>query len=66
MGQIYKSAARVVVWLGPSDERVERALCQVMDIAMIARSVPQSVVRANYRLVQLRLRDYTPNLPESG
>lgn len=66
MGQIYKSAAKVVVWLGPGNERVERALCQVMDIAMIARSVPQSEARANRRLVQQRLHDYTRNLSESG
>lgn len=63
MGDIYKSAARVVVWLGASNERVERALWQVMDIAMVTRSAPQSI--ANRRLIQQRLHDYTRNLQES-
>lgn len=63
MGDIYKSAARVVVWLGPSNERIERALRQIMDIAMVTRSAPQSI--ANRRLIQQRLHDYTRNLAES-
>jgi hypothetical protein len=63
MGEIYKSAARVVVWLGPSNERVERALRQVIDIAMVTRSAPQSL--ANRRLIQGRLHDFTRSLSES-
>lgn len=63
MGDIYKSAARVVVWLGSSNERVERALRQVMDIAMVTRSAPQSL--ANRRLIQGRLHDFTRTLSES-
>ncbi|KAJ4992593.1 DNA repair helicase [Stagonosporopsis vannaccii] len=63
MGDIYKSAARVVVWLGSSNEHVERALRQVMDIAMVTRSAPQSI--ANRRLVQQRLHEYTRNLQDS-
>ncbi|KAJ8118188.1 hypothetical protein OPT61_g794 [Boeremia exigua] len=56
MGDIYKSAARVVVWLGPGDERIERALRQVMDIALVTKSAPQSL--ANRRLIQGRLYEY--------
>lgn len=63
MGEIYKSAARVVVWLGPSNERVELALRQVMDIAMVTRSASQSL--ANRRLIQGRLHDFTRSLSES-
>ena len=63
MGDIYKSAARVVVWLGPSNERVERALRQIIDIAMITRSDPVSL--ANRRLVQGRLLEHTRKLAES-
>ena len=63
MGDICKSAARVVVWLGPSNERVERALHQVMDIAIITRSEPVSL--ANRRLVQGRLLEYIRRLAES-
>jgi hypothetical protein len=63
MGDIYKSAARVVVWLGPNYEKVERALRKIMDIAMVARSAQPSL--ANRRMVKERLRDYTLTLSES-
>lgn len=63
MGDIYKSAARVVVWLGPSNERVQRALHQVLDIAMVTRSEPASL--ANRRLVQGKVREYTRRIAES-
>ena len=63
MGEIYKSAARVVVWLGSGNERVERALQQVMDIAMITRSAPRDL--AHRKMVQEKLRAYTRNLSDS-
>lgn len=63
MGDIYKSAARVVVWLGSSNERVERALRQVMDIAMVTRSEPASL--ANRRRIQGKLHEYTRGIAES-
>lgn len=63
MGEIYKSAARVVVWLGSGNERIEQALQQVMDIAMITRSAPRDL--ANRKMVQEKLRAYTRNLSDS-
>jgi hypothetical protein len=63
MGEIYKSAARVVVWLGPSNERVERAIRQVMDIAMITKSTPLGL--ENRRTIQEKLRNYTRSLSDS-
>lgn len=63
MGEIYKSAARVVAWLGPGNEQVERALRQIMDIAMVVRSAQPSL--ENRRMVQQRLHDYTRTLSES-
>ena len=63
MGEIYKSAARVVVWLGSGNERVERALQQIMNIAMITRSAPRDL--ANRKMIQEKLRTYTRNLSDS-
>ncbi|RYN21402.1 hypothetical protein AA0119_g9384 [Alternaria tenuissima] len=38
MGEIYKSAAEVVVWLGQSNERVEAAIQKIMELAHIAET----------------------------
>ena len=35
MGEIYKSAAKVAVWLGESDSRVEIAIRHMMEIAAV-------------------------------
>jgi hypothetical protein len=37
MGEIYKSAGKVVVWLGESNIRVEKAIEKIMEIATVAR-----------------------------
>jgi len=37
MGEIYKSAAKVVVWLGESNIRVEKAIEKMMEIATVAQ-----------------------------
>lgn len=38
MGEIYKSAAKVVVWLGEGNTRVEKAIEKMMEIATVART----------------------------
>ena len=38
MGEIYKCAKNVVVWLGQSDIPIRRALDLVMEIAMLTRN----------------------------
>jgi hypothetical protein len=37
MGEIYKSAAKVVVWLSESSTRVEKAIAKMMEIATVGR-----------------------------
>ncbi len=51
MGQIYKCAKNVVVWLGQSDIPIRRALDLVMEIAML------TMEGGDRRHVQRRLRE---------
>jgi hypothetical protein len=61
MGEIYKSAAKVVIWLGQSNERVEAAMRQVMEIAHIAQTAKvrdgRAINQANRKTAQDALRD---------
>jgi hypothetical protein len=61
MGEIYKCAESVVVWLGPSDIRIRRALDLVIEIA---RS-PEEEAVANRRHAQRRLREKAEEISHS-
>lgn len=60
MGQIYKSAAKVVVWLGESQRSVEDGIQKMMEIAsQLEHRNPSSTDR---RAIQQELRDYAEAL----
>jgi uncharacterized protein YegP (UPF0339 family) len=69
MGEIYKSAARVVIWLGQGKEPVEAAMRHVMEIANIARAAdlgePGAINYANRRATQIALRQRIQNISNS-
>jgi hypothetical protein len=61
MGEIYKCAKRVVVWLGKSDIRIRLALDLVMEIA----SLTESCTMENRRHRQRRLREKAEEISNS-
>lgn len=61
MGEIYKSAAKVAVWLGESDNRVEIAIRHVMEIA----AVPVIEDRESGRDARRVIRDRVRNIASS-
>ncbi|KAH7061758.1 heterokaryon incompatibility protein-domain-containing protein [Paraphoma chrysanthemicola] len=70
MGEIYKSAAKVVIWLGQSNERVEAAMRQVMEIAHIAQTAKlrdgRAINQANRKAAQDALRDRVKRISSSA
>jgi hypothetical protein len=69
MGEIYKSAAKVVIWLGQSNERVEAAIHQVMELAHIAQTGNVgdrgAINYANRRATQVALRERVERISSS-
>ena len=69
MGEIYKSAAKVVIWLGQSNERVEAAIHQVMELAHIAQTGNvgdgRAINYANRRATQNALRERVERISSS-
>lgn len=63
MGHIYKSAAKVVVWLGESNPAVESAMQKLMEIPKLLDGLdPDRAVRAN---IQPLLVNYAQKLSNS-
>lgn len=61
MGEIYKCAKRVVVWLGKSDIRIRHALDLVMEFA----SLMEGAASENRRQTQRRLREKAQEISNS-
>jgi hypothetical protein len=53
MGEIYKFAKRVVVWIGESDGAVQLALEQIVSIG----TVPENISHNNRRRIQREMRE---------
>jgi hypothetical protein len=53
MGEIYRNAQRVVVWVGESDERTQRALQTIKEIS----DVPEGINLETRRAVQREVRE---------
>lgn len=64
MGEIYKSAAKVVIWLGPGNERVESAMRQMMDIACTPQRMGISADVASRRIAQEAIRQRVVSISE--
>jgi len=58
MGEIYKSATKVVAWLGESDSRVEKAIGHMVEISAIDGN-------ENRRIAQRNLRERVRNIASS-
>ncbi|CAN9229777.1 unnamed protein product [Alternaria alternata] len=69
MGDIYKSAAKVVIWLGQSNERVEAAIRQVEELAHMAQTGNvgdrRAINYANRRATQNALRERVVRISSS-
>jgi hypothetical protein len=69
MGEIYKSAAKVIIWLGQGNERVEAAIREVTEFAHIAQSgdvgYRRGINHANRRATQAALRDRLKHISSS-
>jgi hypothetical protein len=69
MGEIYKSAVKVVIWLGQSNERVEAAIHQVTELAHIAQTANVgdrgAINHANRRATQHALRERVERISSS-
>lgn len=63
MGEIYKSAARVVVWLGEKSEPVEGAINKMVEIAESFEEKRLSGV--DRRVAQQLMRDHTKSISDS-
>lgn len=67
MGEVYKNAAKVVVWLGSYDVRVACAMKKIMDVAMFNNETgPWGINMHNRRVYQEQIRLYAHHLSESG
>jgi hypothetical protein len=53
MGEIYQNAQHVVVWVGESDERTQRALQTIKEIS----DVPEGINLETRRVVQREVRE---------
>jgi hypothetical protein len=69
MGEIYMSAAMVVIWLGQGNERVEAAIREVAEFLQIAKSGDVGgrggINHANRRATQAALRDRLKRISSS-
>jgi hypothetical protein len=69
MGEIYKSAVKVVIWLGQSNERVEAAIHQVTELAHIAQTANVgdrgAINHANRKATQHALRERVERISSS-
>ncbi|KAH7372253.1 heterokaryon incompatibility protein-domain-containing protein [Pyrenochaeta sp. MPI-SDFR-AT-0127] len=63
MGEIYKSAAKVVVWLGGENKPVEAAMSKLVEIAKLCVEKIES--GADRRVVQQLMRDHTKSISDS-
>lgn len=58
MGEIYKNASRVVVWVGESDSQTETAIQRLMEIS----ALPDNLENGNRRRRQQELRERVQRL----
>ena len=55
MGEIYRNAQRVVIWVGGSDERTQKALQTIKEISDVPEGINPETRRAGQREVRERV-----------